>query len=145
MPHKPNITLIADEHERLSALAHAAMHHDPDTAEMLNEELERARVITRGCAPRNIVCMHSEVLYRDDTTKEIRQISLVFPGEADIARNKVSVLTPIGSALIGLRAGQSISWRTRRGDLKRLTVLKVTEPRAHKSEPRSYEAASLSI
>jgi regulator of nucleoside diphosphate kinase len=128
MSQKPNITLLADDHARLSALAYAAMQHDPDTAGMLHEELERARVITRGRAPKNVVCMGSDVLYRDDTTKEIRRVSLVFPVEADIARNKVSVLTPIGAALIGLRAGQSITWRTRTGQVRRLTVLKVMAP-----------------
>ena len=134
--HKPNITLLATDHDRLSALAHAAMSNDPETAEMLTEELERARVIDHGQVPRNIVRMGSDVLFRDDTTREIRSITLVFPGEADIAQNRVSVLTPIGAALIGLRAGQSITWRTRNGELKRLTVLKVTNSEHHSTEVR---------
>ncbi|MGE0259560.1 MAG: nucleoside diphosphate kinase regulator [Alphaproteobacteria bacterium] len=123
---KPNITLLAAEHDRLSALADAAAQSDPEAADMLAEELERARVVNRLHAPKNIVRMGSDVLFRDDTTKEIRRVSLVFPNEADISRNKVSVLTPIGAALIGLRAGQSIAWRTRNGETRRLTVLKVT-------------------
>ena len=129
--HKPNITVFAADHDRLAALAHAAMPNDPDTAEMLMEELERARIVENGRAPKNIVRMGSDVLFRDDATKEIRRITLVFPGEADISHNKVSVLTPVGAALIGLRAGQSITWRTRNGEFKRLTVLKVIEPRDH--------------
>jgi regulator of nucleoside diphosphate kinase len=118
------------------------MSNDPETAEMLAEELERARVIDHGQVPRNIVRMGSDVLFRDDTTREIRSITLVFPGEADIAQNRVSVLTPIGAALIGLRAGQSITWRTRNGEPKRLTVLKVTNPEHHNTEIRSYRVAS---
>ena len=133
-PQKPNITLLAIDHDRLSALAHAAMASDPETAEMLTEELERARVIDHGQVPRNIVRMGSDVLFRDDTTRESRSITLVFPGEADIAQNRVSVLTPVGTALIGLRAGQSITWRTRSRELKRLTVLKVANPEHHNSE-----------
>jgi regulator of nucleoside diphosphate kinase len=139
---KPNITLLAIDHDRLLALAHAAMSNDPETTEMLTEELERARVIDHGQVPRNIVRMGSDVLFRDDTTREIRSITLVFPGEADIAQNRVSVLTPIGTALIGLRAGQSITWRTRSGELKRLTVLKVTNPEHHNSEIRPHRVAS---
>lgn len=54
---------------------------------------------------------------------------LVYPGEADIAAGRVSVLTPIGTALIGLAEGQSIVWQTRTGVSKRLTVLKVEEPK----------------
>ncbi|MGD9616838.1 MAG: nucleoside diphosphate kinase regulator [Alphaproteobacteria bacterium] len=125
---KPSITLLAADHDRLASLANAAMYNDPETAEMLAEELERARIINKGQAPKDIVRMGSDVLFRDDATKEVRRVTLVFPGEADIAQNKVSVLTPIGTALIGLRTGQSITWRTRSGQFKRLTVLKVMEP-----------------
>jgi regulator of nucleoside diphosphate kinase len=139
---KPNITLLATDHDRLSVLAHAAMANDPETAEMLTDELERARVIDHGQVPRNIVRMGSDVLFRDDTTREIRSITLVFPAEADIAQNRVSVLTPVGTALIGLRAGQSITWRTRSGELKRLTVLKVANPEHHNSEIRPHIVAS---
>lgn len=137
---KPNITLLAADYERLSALADAAMYKEPETVDMLTEELERARVITRGQAPKNIVRMGSDVLFRDDATKEIRRITLVFPGEADIAENKVSVLTPVGAALIGLRPGQSIAWRTRSGELKRLTVLKATNLRDRTSGKHLTEA-----
>jgi regulator of nucleoside diphosphate kinase len=127
---KPDITLLDADYERLSALADAAACSDPEVADMLAEELERARVVPWLQAPNSTVRMGSDVLFRDDTTKEIRRISLVFPGEADIARNKVSVLTPVGAALIGLRTGQSIAWHTRNGGTRRLTVLKVTNPRA---------------
>ena len=141
---KPNITLLAADHDRLASLAHAAMHNDPETAEMLAEELERARIINKSQAPKNTVRMRSDVLFQDDTTKEVRRITLVFPDEADIAQNKVSVLTPIGAALIGLRAGQSITWRTRGGKLKRLTVLEVGEPPDHNREAQSCEIDSSS-
>lgn len=127
-PLKPNITLLAADHDRLAALAHAVAYNDPETAEMLAEELERARVITNDRASKNIVRMGSDVLFRDDAMREIRRITLVFPGETDIAQNKVSVLTPVGAALIGLRVGQSITWLTRSRELKQLTVLKVMEP-----------------
>ena len=139
---KPNITLLTADHDRLSALVQAAMSYDPETAQILTEELERARVIDHGQVPREIVRMGSNILFRDDTTREIRNITLVFPGEADIAQDKVSVLTPVGAALIGFRAGQSITWRTRSGELKRLTVLKVTNPEHHNTEIRSYRGAS---
>ena len=72
--------------------------------------------------------MGSEVVYRDDTTGRIQTVTLVYPNEADIAKGRVSVLTPIGTALIGLASGNSINWRTRPGDMKRLTVLQVREP-----------------
>jgi regulator of nucleoside diphosphate kinase len=74
--------------------------------------------------------MGSEVVYRDDTTGRVQTVTLVYPSEADIAKGKVSVLTPIGTALIGLAVGKSINWRTRAGDMKRLTVLQVRDSAA---------------
>ena len=69
--------------------------------------------------------MGCEVEFRDDTTGKVQSMMLVYPADADIARGKISVLTPVGTALIGLSAGKSINWETRTGDLKRLTVLQV--------------------
>jgi regulator of nucleoside diphosphate kinase len=127
---KPNITLLAADYERLSALADAAMYKDPETAKMLGEELGRARIVIRAQAPQNYVRMGSDVLFRNDITKETRRVVLVFPSEANISENKISILTPVGAALIGLRAGQSITWRARSDEVKRLTVLKVKNPQA---------------
>ena len=59
---------------------------------------------------------------------EDRRVTLVFPGEADIAEGKISILTPIGVALIGLSAGQSIDWTARDGRTHRLTVETVEAP-----------------
>jgi regulator of nucleoside diphosphate kinase len=55
-------------------------------------------------------------------------VTLVYPGEADISQGRVSVLTPIGTALIGLGVGKSIAWETRTGELRQLTVMQVREP-----------------
>jgi regulator of nucleoside diphosphate kinase len=125
---KPRITLAAQDYERLSALARAAMNTVPDAASVLTEELARAHVLAKGRHPEHTVCMGCKVEFRDDTTGKIQTVRLVYPAEADICQGKISVLTPIGTALIGLRAGHSITWETRTGDLKRLTVLEVREP-----------------
>ena len=71
--------------------------------------------------------MGSEVKFRDDTSGRIQKVFLVYPNQADISQDKISVLTPIGTALIGLRVGSSITWETRTGEFKRLTVLEVRE------------------
>jgi regulator of nucleoside diphosphate kinase len=73
------------------------------------------------------VSMGSEVEFRDDTGK-VQTVTLVYPGEADISQRKISVLTPVGTALIGVRVGDAITWKTRSGDLRRLTVIQVREP-----------------
>jgi len=53
---------------------------------------------------------------------------LVYPREADISNNRLSVLTPVGAALIGVRVGESITWETPTGEIRQLTVLSVKDP-----------------
>jgi regulator of nucleoside diphosphate kinase len=122
---KPRITLTAADHERLSGLAHAAMNTMPDVASCLAGELDRAHVLPQGRPADHVVCMGSEVEFRDETTGNVQKVTLVYPNTADIALGRVSVLTPIGTALIGLAAGQSITWATRTGEVRRLKVLEV--------------------
>jgi regulator of nucleoside diphosphate kinase len=124
---KPRVTLMAGDYERLSLLARAAASTMPDLAAVLSEELERAQVLADG-RPEETVCMGSEVEFRDDSTGRIQTVTLVYPGEADISRRRISVLTPVGTALIGLGAGDSITWEARNGELRQLTVLQVREP-----------------
>jgi regulator of nucleoside diphosphate kinase len=128
--HLPRITLLARDYERLSLLAHAAMSKMPDIAAGLADELGRAHVLSEGRHPEHVVCMGCEVKFRDDTTGKIREVTLVYPEEADISLGKISVLTPVGTALIGLRVGHSITWETRTGETRRLMVLEVREPRS---------------
>lgn len=125
---KPTIILSAADYERLSTLAHAARKRMPDLADELAEEIGRARVLAKGDHPQHIVCMNSEVEFRDDTTGKVQKVTLVYPEEADISQRKVSVLTPVGTALIGLKNRDSITWETPNGELRQLTVLSVQGP-----------------
>jgi regulator of nucleoside diphosphate kinase len=124
---KPHITLTALDHERLTSLADAATGTMPEVASFLADELDRAHVLPEGRRAHKTVCMGSKVQFRDESTQTTQTVLLVYPREADIAAGKVSVLTPIGTALIGLAEGQSIVWKTRTGISKRLTVLKVDQ------------------
>ncbi len=125
---KPRIILTAADHERLSVLANAAANTMPVVAAELSEELDRAHVLPKGRHPVDTVCMGCTVDFRDDMTGRVQTVTLVYPQEADISEGRVSVLTPIGTALIGLTVGKSIGWATRTGESKRLTVLQVREP-----------------
>ncbi len=127
---KPTIILTAEDYERLSVLAHAARNRMPNLADELADEIARARVLARGEQLQHIVCMNSEVAFRDDTTRKIQKVTLVYPEQADIVQRKVSVLTPVGTALIGLENGQSITWETPGGELRQLTVISVRQPQA---------------
>jgi regulator of nucleoside diphosphate kinase len=124
---KPRLTLNAQDYERLSQLVRAAATSMPDVASVLSDELARAHVLADGRADHS-VCMGSEVEFRDDTTGRIQTVTLVYPADADISQGRVSVLTPVGAALIGLSAGDSITWEARTGELRQLTVLKIREP-----------------
>lgn len=121
---KPQIIVGEADQDRLIGLANAIQDRQPEIAEALLAEMERAKVLPTRAVPPHVVRMGSSVEYRSDDGQQ-RTVTLVFPGEADIAQGRVSVLTPIGTALIGLSKGQSIAWTGRDGRRHRLTVLEV--------------------
>ncbi len=125
---KPQIMLSVQDFEQLSVLARAALSRMPDVASRLSEELERAQIVPAGERPSRHVSMGSEVEFRDETAARTQRVTLVYPDKADISQARISVLTPIGAALIGLRVGDSIEWETRTGEVRRLTVLDVRTP-----------------
>ncbi len=125
-PDRPPITLSAAEEERLSGLADAAARRSPEVAELLLEEIGRARLVPSGKVPPDVVAMYSHLEYRDEATGATRFVQLVYPHEADIAQGRISVLTLVGAALLGVAAGSSILWPTQDGRERRLTVLRVS-------------------
>jgi regulator of nucleoside diphosphate kinase len=124
---KPPIAVTRTDSERLWRLAESFAHRNRAVAEELLAELDRAKVVEDGRLAPDVVRMGSSLRFTSDLGED-RNVTLVFPGEADIAEGKVSVLTPIGVALIGLSAGQSIDWTARDGRVHRLTVESVRPP-----------------
>lgn len=122
----PPITLATTDHNQLARLALAGTGHSSDAADDLLYELDRAQIVADPDVPADVVRMGSRVRFR--TGRDERHVILTYPAEADIASRRVSVLTPVGTALIGLRAGQSITFRTRDGRPQMLTVLAVLPP-----------------
>jgi len=120
----PNIVLGNDEHKKLLVLAMAHSGHAAEDSDWLLFELDRAEVVPDEAMPRDVVRMGSSVRFRSSTGGE-RTAQLVYPEAADIEAGKISILTPVGTALIGLSAGQSITWLTRDGRKQVLTVLEV--------------------
>jgi regulator of nucleoside diphosphate kinase len=120
---RPPITLSVEDYERLSALAYAARNRQPELAAELAEEVGRAHVRAKGEPLDHFVSMNSEVEFRDDTSGKVRNVTLVFPEEADILQGKISVMTPVGTALIGLHTGDTITWEAPSGETRQLTVL----------------------
>ena len=90
----------------------------------LREGLARCRVVEPASVPRGVVTMHSVVTVRDSKSGEPETYTLVFPDDADIDAGKLSVLAPLGAALLGSRAGQVVEFAAP-GGRRRLKVEKV--------------------
>lgn len=126
MPTRPKIVIPESEHARLLALADAAEKRTPIVAEFLADELTRAEIVKDEEFDPNIVRMGSRVTYVDEVTGRTRTVTLVYPDAADIDQNRISILTPIGAALIGLSPGQSITWPLPDGRVGSLKVIAVS-------------------
>lgn len=126
----PKIVVNEDDLAHLEGLAEGAMQRNPALADRLLDELGRARVVPAPRMPANVVGIGSTVTYRDETTGQEKAVVLVYPEDADIARGRVSVMTPIGVALLGLAEGAAFHWDTREGQRRMLTVIRVDQPNA---------------
>lgn len=122
---KPPIKVGETDFDRLSRLVDTFAQRSPEVADDLAMELDRASVVADDKLSGDVVRMGSTLRYVTDTGED-RTVALVYPADADIAAGKVSVMTPIGVALIGLTTGQSIDWEARDGRVHRLTIKSVS-------------------
>ncbi len=129
--HESRVILSRSDYERLSALV--ASRHAAEIWAALVDELDRAEIVEAEHMPGTVVALGSIVEFRDEGTGQTRRVVPVLPGEEDIAAGRISVLTPVGTALIGLRAGDTAEWQTRSGEWKRLKIVRV-EARAELGE-----------
>ncbi|WP_278920889.1 MULTISPECIES: nucleoside diphosphate kinase regulator [Pseudophaeobacter] len=125
---KPKIVISTDDLAHLEGLADGMMRRQPALADRLLEELGRARIVAPARLRDNIVTMGSNVTYRDEVSGHEKTVTIVYPEEADITNLCVSVMTPIGIALLGLSEGSSFYWDTRDDQRRTLTVLEVRQP-----------------
>lgn len=122
--NKPKILVNKTDHDRLTLLANGLLDKKPDPADELLSELERAQVVEADAIPPDTIQMGTTLEYEPHDGHK-RRVTLVYPAEADIAEGKVSILTPVGTALLGLRPGQSIDWVANDQRPHRLTVVSV--------------------
>jgi regulator of nucleoside diphosphate kinase len=122
MAELPQIYLTQNDADSLLKLVEA---QPGKRFEKLESELVRAHVVPREKIPEDVVTMNSRVIFENETTGERREVTLVYPGSADIDAGKISVLVPIGTALLGLRVGQSIDWELPGGEKQRYRIVKV--------------------
>lgn len=128
MADQPSIYLTQVDLDRLFDLVETygpGAGPGADRLQQLESELVRAVVVPRDQIPKDVVTMNSRVVFEDETTGEKREITLVYPKQADIGSGKVSVLVPVGTALLGVKVGQSIDWELPNGVKHRYKVVAV--------------------
>ncbi len=124
---KPPLVIGDVDHRHLISLAVAMEKRVPDVSNALLAELDRAKIVPQHKVPERTIRMGSAVRFQTNGAGE-RHVTLVLPGDADIDAGRISVMTPIGAALIGLSTGQSIRWQARDGRDQKLTILDVEPP-----------------
>ena len=105
------IYIAATEAKRLRELVEQHLEgREGATAERLAEELDRATIVDDGRVPRDVVSIGSRVRFEEEQSGRVREVVLVYPSDADASAGRVSVLAPVGAALLGLRVGERIEW-----------------------------------
>ena len=125
---RPSIHLIDIESDLVGDLALRNEHQHPVVAAMLLAEIDRAELHNRASLPDGVVTLGAEIDFVDEKSMQKRTVRLVLPGEANIALGRISILTPVGAALYGLSAGQSIDWPDLAGQERRIKILAVRPP-----------------
>lgn len=123
---KKTLFVSAADAQRLQALIDShASRLDAHAVETLADELTRASLLTPKHVPPNVVTMNSHVVYQDETSGVQHELTLVYPRDADPPRRRISVLAPVGTALLGLLVGQRVEWRLPSGLVRRFRVLSI--------------------
>jgi len=112
------VTLLKDDFEVLNAYVknvQGMQVNERENYAKLSQELKKAQLVDPADFPADVVRLDSTVVIKDLQTKREMTITIVLPQKADIKQKKVSVLAPIGTALIGFRKGQKVSWEVPSG------------------------------
>jgi regulator of nucleoside diphosphate kinase len=125
----PHILISTSDEKLVTAIATAASQRVPEVSAALLGELERAEVLPETAMPTNVVRIGSTLEFEVDDGRRL-EVQLVLPENADINAGRISVLTPVGAALIGLSPGQSMEWSGNDGKERLLTVLAVSRPQS---------------
>lgn len=120
----PEIYVTETDLDRLSSIIDG-LADDHVVGRQLDAELERAHIVESEEIPPDVVTMNSRVEIEDVDTGERHVVQLVYPAAANFEAGRLSILAPVGAALLGLREGQSIEWPVRGGGTKSMRVVAV--------------------
>lgn len=122
------VFITAFDKERLEELINVATEfgqHDRDDLEELATEMGQANVVDSKEVPPNVVTMNTKVQLRDADTDETMTYTLVFPTDADISAGRISVLAPVGTAILGYKEGSTVEWPMPSGKARRIKIEKI--------------------
>jgi regulator of nucleoside diphosphate kinase len=120
------IVVTAQDRDRLRRLVQTRGEGpDREAAQALADELDRAIIVSSERVAGDVVTMNSRVVFEDEATGESREVSLVYPQDSDPTQGRISVVAPVGTALLGLSAGQTIDWPLPHGQFRRYRVVKI--------------------
>ncbi|MEZ2586760.1 nucleoside diphosphate kinase regulator [Kluyvera intermedia] len=122
---RPAIIINEFDAERIDRLLEQPAYANSPVANALNDELDRAQMCAPEDMPHDVVSMNSQVKFRDLTTGEERVRTLVFPANMTDSATQLSVMAPVGAALLGLRTGSTIHWELPGGTSTHLEVLEL--------------------
>ncbi|WP_330984518.1 MULTISPECIES: nucleoside diphosphate kinase regulator [Enterobacterales] len=122
---RPAIIINEFDAERIDRLLEKPEWANSPVAQALNDELDRAQMCAPTEMPHNVVSMNSQVRFRDLSNNEERVRTLVFPANMTDSSTQLSVLAPVGAALLGLRVGDTINWTLPNGTTTHLEVLEL--------------------
>jgi len=125
MDHQPQIIISSLDAARLEKVLDLLGDELFPSWADLQTELDRAKIVKPEDIPPDVVTMNSTVLFRIEPSGKEFALTLVYPSENDLSANKISILAPVGSALLGLREGDRISWPKPGGGLLQVCVLKI--------------------
>lgn len=125
MEQKPPITISSLDVARLEKMLDSLGSDQIPNKEDLQIELDRANVVEPEEMPHDVVTMNSTVIFRMESSNTEFALTLVYPNDIGDGAGKISVLAPVGSALLGLREGDAISWPKPGGGLLKVRILKV--------------------
>lgn len=135
---RKQIFMTEDDHKRLAGIVRAYKQAGKKTGRVaaLERELERASVVPAHMMPEHVVIMNSRVSYTDLDSGQKGVCTLVFPGLTDAESNRISILAPIGAALIGEAQGSAVEYEAPGGTM-RIQVKRVV----HQSEDEGEESS----
>ena len=126
MNSSPTITITRLDMQRLERLLDSLDEFGPG-AEALQAELDRAEVVGHDEVPAGVVTMNSRVHCREQSSGKDYHLTLVYPKDANADEGKISILAPVGSALLGLQVGQHIDWPAPGGKTLKMELLAVED------------------